>query len=100
MIVITLLNAHVIAINPDLITRIDVTPDTTISLLNGDKIIAKETLDEVMGKILEFRRAIHGGAGDAYPPSHSVGAAWGRDDDENESPAPLRPITRLPRGHG
>ncbi len=46
------------ALNPDLISWIDVTPDTTISLLGGDRIIVRESLDEVIAKIVEFRRAI------------------------------------------
>ena len=43
---------QIIAINPDLITWIDVTPDTTVSLLGGDKIIVRESLDEVIDRWL------------------------------------------------
>ena len=99
MIVLTRLNGQVIALNPDLVTRIDVTPDTTITLLNGDKVIAKETLDQVIARILDFRRAIRADstAGDAYPPSASVlhGASWGRDDDPDSEPGDR--LTSRPR---
>jgi flagellar protein FlbD len=62
--VITLsrLNGQVVAINPDLITWIEVTPDTTVSLVGGEKIIVREALDDVISRIVSFRRAIGGGA--------------------------------------
>jgi flagellar protein FlbD len=58
--VITLsrLNGQVVAINPDLITWIEVTPDTVISLVGGEKIMVRERLEEVIGQVIEFRRAI------------------------------------------
>jgi flagellar protein FlbD len=57
--VITLsrLNGSTVAINPDLITWIDVTPDTTVSLLTRDVIIVRESLDEVIERIVAFRKA-------------------------------------------
>jgi flagellar protein FlbD len=57
--VITLsrLNGSTVAINPDLISWIDVTPDTTVSLLTRDVIIVRESLDEVIARIVAFRRA-------------------------------------------
>jgi flagellar protein FlbD len=56
------LNGSTVAINPDLITWIDVTPDTIVSLLGGDKIIVRESLEDVIERIIEFRRM----AGPAY----------------------------------
>jgi len=57
--VITLsrLNGSTVAINPDLITWIDVTPDTTVSLLTRDVIVVRESLDEVITRIIAFRKA-------------------------------------------
>ena len=45
MITLSRLNGQIVAINPDLITWIDVTPDTTVSLLGGDRIIVRESLE-------------------------------------------------------
>ena len=58
--VITLsrLSGTIVAINPDLITWIDVTPDTTVSMLGGDKIIVREPLEEVISLVVAFRRAV------------------------------------------
>jgi flagellar protein FlbD len=58
MIQLTRMNGRVIAINPDLVTWIDVTPDTSIALLNGDHIMVRESLDEVLEKVIEFKRTI------------------------------------------
>lgn len=58
MVTLSRLNGSVVAINPDLITWIDVTPDTTVSLLGGDKIIVRESLDEVIDRVIAFRRSV------------------------------------------
>lgn len=91
MITLSRLNGTIVAINPDLITWIEVTPDTTVSLLGGDKIIVRESLDEVVARVVAFRKAIGGGPSQAYPPSAQVlqGASWRRD-----STIPERPSTR------
>lgn len=62
MITLSRLNGTVVAINPDLITWIEVTPDTIVSLLGGEKIIVREGLDDVISRIIGFRRAIGGGS--------------------------------------
>ena len=58
MITLSRLNGSVVAINPDLITWIEVTPDTTVSMLGGDKINVREPLEEVIEKVIAFRRAV------------------------------------------
>jgi flagellar protein FlbD len=69
MVRLSRLNGQVIAVNPDLITWIEVTPDTTLSLLGGDKVMVRESLDDVIERIVAFRREI----GDrAHPPSKAV----------------------------
>ena len=69
MIRLSRLNGQVIAVNPDLITWIEVTPDTTLSLLGGDKVMVRESLDEVIDRVVKFRREI---GNHAYPPSGPV----------------------------
>lgn len=59
MLKLTRLNQQVVAINPDHIVYIDVAPDTTLRLLNGDKLIVRESLDELIDRYVEFRRRIH-----------------------------------------
>ena len=58
MIILTRLNGNTVGVNPDLVTVIDVTPDTTLCLLNGDRLIVRQTLDEVVAKVVEFRQSV------------------------------------------
>jgi flagellar protein FlbD len=64
MIKLTRLNNNVVAINPDHIGWVESTPDTTLFLIGGEKIIVRETLDELIASVVEFRRAIHAGHSD------------------------------------
>jgi flagellar protein FlbD len=56
---LTRLNRQTIAINPDHIVLVDVSPDTTLRLLNGDKVIVRESVDEVIDAYVSLRRRIH-----------------------------------------
>lgn len=58
MIQLTRLNSHPVAVNSDLIKFVEQAPDTVITLVNGEKILVRETSDEVLKRIVEFRRSI------------------------------------------
>jgi flagellar protein FlbD len=58
MITVTRLNHTPIVINPDLIVFIEETPDTIITLSNGDKIAVQETVSEVIHRVITYRRCI------------------------------------------
>lgn len=58
MIRLTRLNHSPLVLNSDLIEHIEVTPDTVISLTTGQKIMVLETAEEVVERVIEFRRAI------------------------------------------
>ena len=45
-------------LNSDLIEHIDVTPDTVITLTTGQILRVRETAEEVVERIVEFRRRI------------------------------------------
>jgi flagellar protein FlbD len=50
-------------LNSDLIEHIDVTPDTVITLTTGQILRVRESADEVVERIVEFRRSVlHGDA--------------------------------------
>jgi len=59
MIQLTRINHVPLVLNSDLIEHIETTPDTVISLTNGQKIVVLETTEEIVRKVIEFRRAIH-----------------------------------------
>lgn len=56
MIKLTGLNNKALYLNPDLFEKLDVTPDTVITLSNGKKYVVKESPDEVIELIIQFRR--------------------------------------------
>jgi flagellar protein FlbD len=58
MIHLTRLNRSPVIINSDLIEHIDANPDTVISLTSGQKFMVLETTDEVVQKVIDFRRVI------------------------------------------
>lgn len=58
MLKLTRLNNHVVAINPDHICSADALPDTTLQLIGGEKIIVRESLDELCERVIEFRRQV------------------------------------------
>jgi flagellar protein FlbD len=58
MIAVTRLNNTAIVLNPDLIVFIEETPDTIITLSNGDKIVVQEKVTEVIRRVINFRRSI------------------------------------------
>lgn len=58
MIHLTRLNQSPIVLNADLIEHIELTPDTVISLTGGEKIRVIESADEVVRRVIEWRRQI------------------------------------------
>jgi flagellar protein FlbD len=60
MVRLTRLNHAPLVLNSDLIEHIDSTPDTVITLTTGQILRVRESADEVVERIVEFRRKIHG----------------------------------------
>lgn len=58
MIILTKLNTKEFALNSDLIEVIEETPDTVITTTNGNKYVVKETTQEVIDKIIAYKRNI------------------------------------------
>ena len=58
MIRVTRLNGERFALNPDLIERVEGHPDTVAFLVDGTKYVVKESVDEVLDEIREYRARI------------------------------------------
>jgi flagellar protein FlbD len=58
---LTRLNQVPLVINSDLIEHVEITPDTVIALTTGQKILVRETADEVIERVIQFRRALLAG---------------------------------------
>lgn len=56
MIRVTSLNNKEFYLNEDNIEKIEEVPDTVITMSNDKKYLVKENIDEVMEKILQFKR--------------------------------------------
>jgi len=52
------INGEQIIINADLITYIHAHPDTVIALTNGDKLMVEESVDEVIERVMEYKRKV------------------------------------------
>lgn len=55
MILLTRLDGSRFAVNEDQIERLDETPDTVVSMVNGNSYLVKESLEEVIDLIAEFQ---------------------------------------------
>ncbi len=51
-------NGKRIAVNVDLIEKIEETPDTVITLTNGARYLVQESLDEIIDRSIEVRARI------------------------------------------
>ena len=58
MIRVTRLNGERFALNPDLIERVEGHPDTVAFLVDGTKYVVRESVDEVLQEIREYRAGI------------------------------------------
>jgi len=59
MIKLTRFNGDIFVLNDDLIEVIEETPDTIIKLSNDKRVVVKEGVDEVIEKIIKYKRKIH-----------------------------------------
>jgi len=62
MIRLTRLSHTPVILNSDLIEYIESTPDTVITMTTGQKLMVSETADEVVHRIIDFKRGILAGA--------------------------------------
>lgn len=65
MIKVTRLNNVEFVINSDLIETLEATPDTVITFINGKKMVVSESVDEIINKVITYRKAI----GSTYIPA-------------------------------
>ena len=61
MIELAKLNGDIVVVNSDMIEFIESTPDTMLTLTTGRKIMVRDTVDEVVKKVIKYRRFINEG---------------------------------------
>lgn len=55
MIELTRLNGTPLFLNSDLLKTAEASPDTMLTLINGEKLIIREQLEDVMERVLAYR---------------------------------------------
>lgn len=60
MIEVTRLNDSKLIINADLIEKVEESPDTVITLTSGNKIIVKESRQEVKNLVILYKKEVFG----------------------------------------
>jgi flagellar protein FlbD len=61
MIEVTRLNGMSMVLNSDLIKTAEASPDTMLTLINGEKLIVRESCDEVTERVLAYRARLLAG---------------------------------------
>jgi len=58
MIKVTKFSGVEVALNAELIETIEATPDTVITLTNGKKLMVKEPVDEIVERVIAYKRRV------------------------------------------
>lgn len=58
MIKLTRLNNQIVVVNPDHIEAVEAVPDTTLRFVSGERILVRETLDELVDRVVAFRNRV------------------------------------------
>lgn len=61
MIQLTRLNDKILVVNAELIEFVESTPDTILTLNTGHKVLVRESVDEVIEKVIDYKRRIYAG---------------------------------------
>ena len=56
MVKITRLNDSVLVVYADMIEFLEATPDTIVTLTTGRKVVAKESIEELIEKVVAYKR--------------------------------------------
>jgi flagellar protein FlbD len=72
MIELTRLNGHPLVVNSDLIKLAEAIPDTTLTLVTGEKLVVLESCAEVVSRTMGYRaQVLH----QAWPSAHAAATA-------------------------
>jgi len=81
MIYLTRLNNRPVVVNSDLIKFVEDTPDTVVTLVSGEKIVVTETVEQVLEKIMGFRRRLMVCPDGSRPPDTTASGSTEHNDD-------------------
>lgn len=84
MIQLTRLNGNPLVVNSDLIKYAESSPDTVLTLVNGEKIVVLESCAEVVRRTVEYRAQVFGTAAGVWLPSIEAARAVPESTDAAE----------------
>jgi flagellar protein FlbD len=58
VIIVTRLHGASVAVNCDLIERVEATPDTVLTLVDGSRYVVRESVAEIVDKVRAFRASV------------------------------------------
>jgi flagellar protein FlbD len=58
MIILTRLHGSSVAVNCDLIERVEASPETVLTLVDGSRYVVRESVAEVVDKVRAFRASV------------------------------------------
>lgn len=61
MIYVTRLDGRQLVLNAELIESVEATPDTIISTTTGSKLMVRETVEEIVERVIGYRRQCQSG---------------------------------------
>ncbi|OGR57693.1 MAG: flagellar protein FlbD [Elusimicrobia bacterium GWC2_51_8] len=59
MIKLKKLNGFEIIVNAELIESVEATPDTVISLATGNRFIVRDSVEEVVARVVEYKKKVY-----------------------------------------
>ena len=59
MIKLKKLNGFEIIVNAELIESVEATPDTVINLSTGNRFIVRDSVDEVVARVVEYKKRVY-----------------------------------------
>lgn len=76
---LTRLNNQPLVVNADLIKLVEQAPDTVITLVTGEKLVVRESTEEVIRRVIGFRREL-------LADLHEAPQVRGSEEIESERP--------------
>jgi flagellar protein FlbD len=86
LILVTRINGAVFALNPDLVERVDCTPDTVVTLVDGTKYIIAESVPEFIDSVRHYRASLIAQASRMEPDPTALSSS---DDELDAKVLPL-----------
>jgi flagellar protein FlbD len=92
MIELTRLNGNPMLVNSDLIKTAEASPDTMLTLITGEKLIVRESCDEVIERILAWRARLLAAVARRLPPGANLERVVSLSSLQHEDSGQIKPI--------